>query len=79
MAETISELATKYGQKDETIRRIRITTSDGRRIHRLVRDDRSAGWPQECLIEWAAGSSSVTLAFKRVELDSARVVIPLRP
>ena len=58
---------------------IRIVTSDGTRIRRLVLDDRSTGWPQECSIQWAEDSSSVTVAFKCEGLDSARVVIPVRP
>jgi hypothetical protein len=53
--------------------------SDGRSIHRLVMDDRSDGWPQECSIQWAADSSSVSVAFRREELESARVVIPMKP
>jgi hypothetical protein len=58
---------------------IRIVASDGRSIHRLVMDDRSDGWPQECSIQWAADSSSVSVAFRREELESARVVIPMKP
>jgi hypothetical protein len=58
---------------------IRIVASDGTSIRRLVMDDRSGGWPQECSIHWAADSSSVTVAFKREELDSTRVIIPVRP
>ena len=58
---------------------IRIVASDGQSIRRLVMDDRSGGWPQECSIQWAADSSSVTVAFRREESESARVVIPLRP
>ena len=58
---------------------IRIVASDGQRIRRFVMDDRSSGWPQECSIQWAADSSSVTVAFRREESESARVVIPLRP
>ena len=58
---------------------IRIVASDGRSIRRLTMDDRTDGWPSECKIEWAADGSSVTVAFKREELDSARVVIPVTP
>ena len=58
---------------------IRITASDGRSVRRLVMDDRSDGWPQECSIQWAADGSSITVAFRREELESARVVIPVRP
>ena len=58
---------------------ITIVASDGRSIRRLVVDDRSSGWPQECSIQWADDSSTVTVAFTREALDSARVVIPLRP
>ena len=58
---------------------IKITTADGRSIRRLIMDDRSDGWPQECSIQWADDSSSVTVAFRREELDSARVVIPVSP
>jgi hypothetical protein len=58
---------------------IRIMASDGRSIRRLVMDDRSDGWPQECSIQWAADSSSVTVAFQREESESSRVVIPVRP
>jgi hypothetical protein len=58
---------------------ITIVASDGESIRRLVMDDRSSGWPQQCSIQWAANSASVTVAFKREESESARVVIPLKP
>jgi hypothetical protein len=58
---------------------IRIASYDGRSVRHLVMDDRSIGWPQECAIQWADDSSSVTFAFKREEMDSARVIIPVRP
>ena len=57
---------------------IRIVASDGQGIRRLVVDDRSDGWPQECSKQWAADNSSVTVSFRREELESGRVVIPLR-
>lgn len=57
---------------------IRILTSDGRNLRRLVMNDRSNAWPQECSIQWAADDSSVTLVFRREGLESGRLVIPLR-
>jgi hypothetical protein len=57
---------------------IRILAADGRSIRRLILDDRSGGWPQQCSIQWAADTSSVTVAFRRDDFASARVVVPVR-
>jgi len=54
---------------------IRIESAESGRIHRLVIDDRSDGWPQECSAQWAADDSSVTLVFKREEMETMRFVL----
>jgi hypothetical protein len=54
---------------------IRIESLESKRVHRLLIDDRFDGWPQECSARWAADDSSVTLVFKREEMETMRLVL----
>jgi hypothetical protein len=54
---------------------IAIASADGRQVRHIVLDDGSKGWAQDCSIEWAADSLSVTFAFKRADLETTRLIV----
>ena len=54
---------------------IAIVSAEGGQVRHIVLDDESKGWPQDCSIEWAADSLSVTLVFKRRDLETTRLIV----
>ena len=56
---------------------IAIASADGRQVRHIVLDDESKGWAQDCSIEWAADSLSVTFVFKSEDLETTRLIVNL--
>lgn len=58
-----------------------IETREGRRVRHIVMEESLIGWPDKCSIEWAADSSSVTLAFTDTEaqLPTTRLIVTVSP
>lgn len=54
---------------------IRVESGESGRVHRLILDDRFDGWPQECSAQWAADDSSVTIIFKREDIETVRLIL----
>jgi hypothetical protein len=54
---------------------IAIVSTEGRPVRRLVLDEPSNAWAQECSIQWAADSAFVTFVFKSDEFEKTRVIV----
>jgi hypothetical protein len=58
---------------------IAIVSTEGRPVRHLVLDEPSNAWAQECSIQWAADSASVTFVFKSDEFEKTRVIVNVNP
>jgi hypothetical protein len=58
---------------------IAIVSVEGRQIRHIVLDEPSNAWAQECSIQWATNSSSVTFVFHSEELEETRLVVIVSP
>lgn len=54
---------------------IAVVSAEGRQVRHIILDDVSKGWAQDCSIEWAADSSSVTFVFKSENAETTRLIV----